>query len=234
MLNPATIIVSFEPPHCLLAIKAETTSVLGFPKQHLQGRTLKVFHGPRTDAIMISSAIESASVFTTVTLTNSLQLELCEYSGQCRAVQMTFVPFFDALGFPIACEVSFELSQAITIENAMEDGPCPKILISADRPHCIYVACSQASEMLGLSSTSFLLGQPIASFAALPANLSSLAYYAAAGRRQRDTVLFRTSAHNQIHLDVAFIPVVPHIGAQVSHVLLLLADPATPSSRPPS
>ena len=66
MPSPAIIIVSFEAPHCLLAIEAEQTNILGFPKQHLQGRTLEVFHGPRTarggfDAVSFPGAFEPAA-----------------------------------------------------------------------------------------------------------------------------------------------------------------------------
>ena len=221
------IIVSLDSPHRLLAIEFGTDEILGYTEQLLRGRTLQVFHGPTTDSVSITSAVKASFFFTTT----KLQLNLYELSGLCRTVSAIFEPFSDAGGVPVGCKFSFEVSQAITMDQAVEDPSGASLLISANQSQRIDFTGHRIPLLFGFTSSQ-LMGNTIAELAAVPTHLSTIIQSAESGRVQRDIVRIRTASFEDIACNVTCIPVVPRQGAQISHVLLVLAPASTSSPSP--
>ena len=100
------IVVAFDAPHRILAIKADASSVLGYGEEQLCGRTCQVFQGPRTDSAKLSSAIKG----TALQVSTSMYIELYEFFGKSQQMMVICSPYFDLSGRLVGCSLSIRHS----------------------------------------------------------------------------------------------------------------------------
>ena len=115
-----SVVVSFTAPHRISTYYSDQDSVLGYSRDLLRGRTIKLFFGPKTDETRILAAIKKCAELNT-TIANTAVYDIY---GECIKSSLTFSPFCGSGGMPVACRVSFTEEQ---LSDSPTDLPSPFI-----------------------------------------------------------------------------------------------------------
>ena len=218
-MQEAALIVTFEARHKILLTEGATQCVLGYSEELLRGRTLNVLQGPRTDPARLSSAIKLSSFC----ITSSLQMDLYDCDGRCRTLLVTCQPFFGFEGTAEACKLSFESSQAITLDEALGMVNGPKAIASVGESYDdanLQLINADFTRFSGFSAAE-LLGCGMSSLAADEGSLRTIVENAASGRGYRTSLFMRTT-QDAVLCSLSCVPVVTRAGGQVSHIALLI------------
>jgi len=124
------IVVRAEFPHNVLQIDGVECSILGYPPVDLLGKSiLKILpnDSDRTKLQWFMTSPERSAV----------HLKICDGIGKHRPMLVTVTSFVNEVGF-ICCRLDFDgTSEAITLQQALEDTSCPTMLVCAASPHRI-------------------------------------------------------------------------------------------------
>ena len=228
-MQPPEIVVSYDPPHWILATGCSSAGILGYVESHIHSRTLKLFYGPRTNSLRLSAAIKNSALQRSSV---SILVDLYESSGHCRNMLVTCSPFCDYSGAPVGCKLQIEDSEALSLDSALDGHDCPKALLSADAPqHPIQLLNSKFELAFGHAPMSCIGRSPdsLVGPSSPPDSLSALAAAAArACRAARGSVWVRTAAGAEVPAAVTCVPVADPLAGRVSHVLALFAPPSAP------
>ena len=102
ILEAANVVVSFEPPHRILATNVPQNGILGYCADMLCNRTMQIWHGPSTDSARLTSAIKNSAFGNT-----SLETDLYDCMGSCRKMLIECTPCFDLSSSLVGCTVAF-------------------------------------------------------------------------------------------------------------------------------
>ena len=116
--SPATIFVSLQAPHRISAYSFNDEVLLGYSMELLRGRSIKIFHGPKTEITKLTAAIKNSALNTPV----SVELDLYDRDGICHRVAVACTPFCGAGGAPVACRISIQLdTETQVVDNGSSD-----------------------------------------------------------------------------------------------------------------
>jgi hypothetical protein len=219
-----SLFVSFEAPHIIWnAEGCDYAGILGFRKDEILGQSFQIFQGPRTDPILLSSAISNSAQRNH----SKSQMELYNIENKCVMMLMTFSPCCDTLGTPFQCKVSIAPSQAVAFDSALSEVPWGKVIFMAESPNNVQLVNIKFAEMIGLEPGS-LFGQSLHAISSLYTcsdHLEMLVKAGFDGRGTDDTML--EILHSQIRVTVSCQPVVAPFTGRIGYVVALFChEPA--------
>ena len=201
--------------------------MLGFESQDLVGKSILKIVGKATDSARFSDVI-----FGTGKRQSSIsQFVLYDRNGEQRTVLVTCEPVVESDGL-IFCQMTFEHSDAVTLQEAFEDTLCPKLLISSEPPHSVKIVNDSFLAKFGCSRAD-ILGRSFDRFQSCDTT-GWTALFAAANRGKVSRNIVRASTHASTPDDVISVPVVEGANGGIEYILVLfapaVADQAYPSS----
>ena len=98
-------VVSLSSPHTILSVSDSFVRWLGYSRQEVVGRSLKILSGPRTDMFALNAAIKNAAVHNF----ECIEASVYASSGAGFHVLISCFPFMDAEGVLLGC--SLEIKQ---------------------------------------------------------------------------------------------------------------------------
>ena len=217
----ARIVVSVESPHIVLRADSGVVDLLGYTTEEICGRSIKILHGPRTDAVILHSAIKN------VAFSQSCPVQATLYSrtGQELLVMATCSPYQESDGMFVGCLLDIEDSEAVTLKQALaSDNPVAMAIITASRPHTIETVSAEFSELFGLNQSQ-VLGRTLRLIHGPAGHTqthrwSSMLDVAARGHRAYDRLFTCSSACVEAPMDIACTPIVEPLTGRVSHLLV--------------
>ena len=216
--NSAQMIVSVESPNVVLKADPGVHDLLGYTAEEICGRSIKILHGPKTDSVILHSAIKNAAVYQTCTV----QATLYGRSGQGRIVMATCSPYQSGDGSFLGCLLEIENSEAITLKQALADDQTAKSIVNASRPHNIETVSAQFSDLFGLNQSQ-VLGRTLRVIHGPHTQTQrwmALFEAASCGRRASDRLSTCSSACVEVLTDVTCTPIVESLTGRVSHFLV--------------
>jgi hypothetical protein len=226
-MRAVSLFVSFEAPHIIWDSEGcNYSGLLGFREDEIMGKSFQIFQGPRTDPVLLSSAISNSAQYNH----SKSQMELYNIEKKCVMVFITFSPCCDAEGTPFQCKVSIAPSQAVAFDSALAEVPWGKIIFMAESPNNAQLVNIQFAKMLGLEPGS-LFGRSLHSIPSLftcSDHLEMLVQAGFDGRGTADTML--EMVHSQIRVTVSCQPVVAPFTGQIGYVVAhFYHDPTLPA-----
>ena len=93
--------MSMQAPHRILTCELTQESLLGYNSKMLQGRSIQIFQGPKTNSEQLKADIKN----TTQNFLASSNFYLYDADGVCHSVTVTCAPIFDVKGIPCSCQL---------------------------------------------------------------------------------------------------------------------------------
>ena len=216
----AKVVVSLDAPHQILMSDSSFTNLLQYNAEEIMGRSVKFLFGPKTDSIKIHSAIKSASFSKETTI----HVVLYSRFGEPRNIVFTCSPFKGYSGDLQGCLIVFENSGTISLQEALQDSPSAKALISAQQPYMVQMTNESFASIFGFSQSQ-VLGRSLRSIHGprTDSNLfCSMIRDACSGRISRGNLCVCTSACIEFIASIIVIPVVEAQSDCISNLLVLL------------
>ena len=210
-------LVETVPPFRILAVIDDCVSrLLGYNVCELKGQNASKLLGTDLIPAMFLSAIQA---------TADLQASKIQFTikGKNNEVKMivSFAPYLD--GLARICQMTFQPSQAISLQEVFEESDCPHALISTEPPYYIHMANELFSIKFGLSKPQ-VLGHPLHFIQNGPdaAKWSMLLASALDGRIARDRLSTLISPNFE---DTILVPVVEGPNGCIKHILVAFPPP---------
>ena len=149
------MIVSIQPPFCILAAEDGVEDVFDYHTKEIMG--LSIFHltGPNSDRNLLRSSILGILA----TELTAIQLVLYRRNGQDNKYMSSFQRHFHETG-SICCQIHLKVSSGVTLQEAFEERILPHALVSSMYPHIINVMNEGFKTKFGRTSKQ-TLGQPL-------------------------------------------------------------------------
>ena len=148
----ARLLLSCRSIFQVIAADESIFMVLGYHPHQIIGNSIMIFAGPQSDCRMLQNAILTMQG-------HKMQLVLYDCAGRERRLIVSCSPLGVA-SISLGCMVTFQSSEAITLQDAFTDCPQARILVSADSPYEVHMA-NDAFLRHSCCLRSDILGQPL-------------------------------------------------------------------------
>eukprot|EP00292_Cryptomonas_paramecium_P005854 CAMPEP_0113692478 /NCGR_PEP_ID=MMETSP0038_2-20120614/19102_1 /TAXON_ID=2898 /ORGANISM="Cryptomonas paramecium" /LENGTH=412 /DNA_ID=CAMNT_0000614385 /DNA_START=73 /DNA_END=1308 /DNA_ORIENTATION=+ /assembly_acc=CAM_ASM_000170 len=194
-------VVSFEPPHQILATEVGTDEFLGFYGDEIRGQSFTMFYGPNTDAPCVHSYIKNTASFKT----SVVNLSFYQRNGHERTFRTTFSPFSNNTENIGACLIVLEPSE----NNVVESCNGARMLISSEWPNTIQSVNEEFTKIFGLSNFDLIGKSPRMIHGANTEEFRwrNLLEAANSGGNAKDILFFSNSSGSEFPCNVSCSPV---------------------------
>ena len=220
----ARLVVSIQTLQ-ILASDKRIFMVLGYHPHELNGQSILVLTGARSDKRMLQSAIQAMEE-------DKMQFTFYDNSSDERCLIVSFTPFLEA-GLFVGSTLTLQPSEATTLQEAFQDCLYPRVLASADSPHAIHMANDALLDCFACSRSE-VLGRPLHLFSHYskqhfidnsPSNEPEAAWSALVCVALDGRVARRQSTAGSDIYDVICVPVVEAPNGRIRHFLVTFGSP---------
>ena len=216
------LIVTMEKPHHIVATETGFDDLLGHKTDHLRFQTMDALTGPLTDRRLMEMLVEST--FTN----NCFKHQLMIYGRSRMPIPMLlhFAQFQcpENTEHPHLCLITFELSHAILLKDAVTGHRCAQAVVATERPHRVHFMSEAFRTIFGFSPAQ-MLGKSIALVHGPDTDAfrwRALLHNAINGQANSGILILRTAAGDQVPTLLCCTPVVEKLNGRITYILLQL------------